>query len=102
MSAKLSRHSLTHSEAACLEALRLGASSKIGLAIQAKLDLPKTDSAIEGLARRRLAQLNKDGKWRTTRKGATCRYVITEEPPRRAKRGRPASVAPGPGGQRLL
>jgi len=102
MSAKLSRLSLTYAEAACLKALRPGTTSKMGIAIQAKLDLRKTDRAIETLARLGLAQLNKDGKWRPTRKGATCRFVITSEPPRREKRGRPASVHPGPGGQRLL
>ena len=102
MSAKLSRHSLTHAEAACLEALRLSPGSKMGIAIQAKLDLRKTDRAIETLAGRGLAQLNKDGKWRATRKGTTCRFVITAEPPRREKRGRPPSAKLGPGGQRLL
>src|SRR5262249_24786461 len=102
MSAKLSRHSLTPAEAACLQALRLGIRTKAGIAIQMKLDHRKTDSAVETLERRGLAQQNKDRKWRATRKGATCRFVITSEPPRRGKRGRPASVTPGPGGQRLL
>jgi hypothetical protein len=49
---------LTESQAACLIALRNGKVSKPEIAIQAKLDLIKTATALGTLARLRLAKQN--------------------------------------------
>jgi hypothetical protein len=60
---------LTESQAACLIALRNGKVSKPEIAIQAKLDLIKTATALGALARLRLAKQNQAKRWHTTTRG---------------------------------
>jgi DNA-binding IclR family transcriptional regulator len=88
--------SLTSAQAACLRALRHGRNLKTGIALEAKLDLIKTESALKTLASLGLAKRNRSKKWRATPRGISCRYAIA------AERQRRKSGLPGPGGQRLL
>ena len=87
---------LTKSQAACLIALRNGKVSKTEIAIQAKLDLIKTATALGTLARLGLAKQNQAKRWHTTRRGKICRFKIV---PDRLRRN---SGVPGSGGRRLL
>src|SRR6266540_4861796 len=87
---------LTHSQAACLIALRRCKDSKTKIAIEAKLDLIKTATALGALARLGLAKRNRVNKWHATARGKTCRYDTV---PDRLRRNR---AVPGAGGQRLL
>jgi Mn-dependent DtxR family transcriptional regulator len=87
---------LTEPQAACLIALRNGKLSKPEIAIQAKLDLIKTATALGTLARLRLAKQNQVKRWHTTTRGKTCRFKIIPDRLRRNSR------IPGPGGRRLL
>ena len=87
---------LTKSQAACLIALRNGKVSKSEIAIQAKLDLIKTATALGTLARLGLAKQNEAKRWHTTRRGKVCRFKII---PDRLRRN---SGVPGSGGRRLL
>src|SRR6266446_459354 len=87
---------LTHSQAACLIALRRCKDSKTKIAIEAKLDLIKAATALGALARLGLAKRNQVNKWHATARGKTCRYKTV---PDRLRRN---CAVPGAGGQRLL
>jgi hypothetical protein len=87
---------LTKSQAACLGALRNGKVSKPEIAIQAKLDLAKTATALGTLSRLELANQDEAKSWHTTTRGRTCRFKTI---PDRLRRN---SGVPGSGGQRLL
>jgi hypothetical protein len=77
---------LTESQAACLIALRNGKVSKPEIAIQVKLDLIKTATALGTLARLRLAKQNQVKRWHTTTRGKICRFKITPDRLRRNSR----------------
>jgi Mn-dependent DtxR family transcriptional regulator len=96
MPSKTRNLTLTHSQAACLIALRRCKDSKSKIAIEAKLDLIKTATALGALARLGLAKRNQVNKWHATARGKTCRY---ETVPDRLRRNR---AVPGAGGKRLL
>jgi Mn-dependent DtxR family transcriptional regulator len=87
---------LTNSQAACLIALRHGNETKSSVAIEAKLDLTKTATALEVLARIGLAKQNQAKRWHATARGKICRYNAV---PDRLRRNR---GVPGIGGLRLL
>ena len=87
---------LTKSQAACLIALRNGKVSKPEIAIQAKLDLIRTATALGTLARLGLAKQDQAKRWHTTARGKTCRFKTVLDRLRRNSR------IPGPGGRRLL
>ena len=87
---------LTKSQAACLIALRNGKVSKPEIAIQVKLDLSKTATALGTLARLELAKQDQAKRWDTTPRGKICRFKTV---PDRLRRN---SGIPGSGGQRLL
>ncbi len=74
---------LTNSQAACLIALRNGKVSKPEIAIQARLDLKKTTTALQTLARFGLAKQHHGKSWHTTTRGKTCRFKITPDRLRR-------------------
>src|SRR5499433_4522579 len=93
---KAPNFTLTHSQAACLIALRRCKDSKTKIAIEAKLDLIKTAAALGALARLRLAKQNRTKKWHATARGRTCRYETVPDHPRRNR------ALPGAGGRRLL
>jgi hypothetical protein len=95
MPRKAQNLALTQSQAACLIALRNGKVSKPKIAIQTKLDLTKTSTALGVLARLRLARQDREKKWHTTTRGRACRFEIT---PDRVRRN---SGVPGAGGRRL-
>ena len=90
------RFALTRSQAACLITLRNGKVSKSEIAIQAKLDLVKTATALGMLLRLRLAKQGQTKSWHATARGRTCRIKTIPERQRRN------SGIPGPGGRRLL
>jgi DNA-binding IclR family transcriptional regulator len=87
---------LTKSQAACLIALRNGKVSKPEIAIQAKLDLNKTATALGTLARLQLAKQDQAKRWHTTTRGKSCRFKTIPDRLRRNSR------IPGSGGRRLL
>jgi DNA-binding MarR family transcriptional regulator len=76
---RLDRPALTASQAACIEALRKGASSKSQIAIAAGLSHYKTRSALLSLAGLRLAESAPGNRWRLTRRGRTCRLRAVSE-----------------------
>jgi len=96
MPSKARNLTLTNSQAACLIALRHCKDSKTKIAIEAKLDLIKTSTALRALARLGLAKQNQAKKWRPTARGKTCRYETVPD------RRRRSSALPGAGGRRLL
>jgi DNA-binding IclR family transcriptional regulator len=96
MPLKARSHVLTESQAACLVALRNGKISKSEIAIQAKLDLIKTATALGTLGRLGIAKQDQAKGWHTTTRGNTCRFKIV---PDRLRRN---SGIPGSGGRRLL
>jgi hypothetical protein len=96
MTSKARNLVLTKSQAACLIALRRRKDSKPEIAIQAKLDLTKTATELEALARIGLARQNQSKRWHATTSGKTCRFKIVPDRPRRN------SGLPGPGALRLL
>ena len=87
---------LTKSQAACLIALRNGKVSKPEIAIQAKLDLIRTATALGTLARLGLAKQDQAKRWHTTARGKACRFKTVPDRLRRNSR------IPGSGGRRLL
>ena len=89
MSRKTPRLALRESQTACLVALR----HRPRLAIEAKLDIKKTAAALRTLTQLGLAE--REGTWRTTARGATCRFETGPDRPRRTQE-------PGPSSQRLL
>src|SRR6516162_5331408 len=94
MPPKVRNLTLTHSQAACLIALRRCKDSKTKIAIEAKLDLIKTATALGALGRLGLAKRNQVNKWHATARGKTCRY---ETVPDRLRRNR---AVLGAGGRR--
>jgi len=96
MPSKARNLTLTNSQAACLIALRHCKDSKTKIAIEAKLDLIKTSTALRALARLGLAKQNQAKRWHTTARGKACRFKTVLDRPRRN------SGSPGPGAQRLL
>ena len=84
---------LTKSQAACLIALRHRKVSKAEIAIQAKLDLIKTATALGALARLGLAKQDEAKRWHTTARGKTCRFETVPDRLRRNSGVR----APAPG-----
>ena len=87
---------LTKSQAACLIALRIGKVSKPEIAIQAKLALIRTATALGTLAQLGHAKQDQAKRWHTTARGKTCRFKTVPDRLRRNSR------IPGSGGRRLL
>ena len=94
MSRKAPRLALRESQTACLVALRHRKCSTPRLAIEAKLDIKKTAAALRTLTQLGLAEREGTRTWRTTARGATCRFETGPDRPRRTQ--------PGPSSQRLL
>jgi DNA-binding IclR family transcriptional regulator len=94
MSRKAPRLALRESQTACLVALRHRKCSTPRLAIEAKLDIKKTAAALRTLRQLGLAEREGTRTWRTTARGATCRFETAPDRPRRTQ--------PGPSSQRLL
>ena len=95
MSRKAPRLALRESQTACLVALRHRKCSTPRLAIEAKLDIKKTTAALRTLTRLGLAEREGTRTWRTTARGATCRFETGPDRPRRTQE-------PGPSSQCLL
>ena len=95
MSRKAPRLALRESQTACLVALRHRKCSTPRLAIEAKLDIKKTAAALRTLTQLGLAEREGTRTWRTTARGATCRFETGPDRPRRTQE-------PGPSSQRLL
>jgi predicted transcriptional regulator len=95
MSCKAPRLALRESQTACLVALRHRKYSTPRLAIEAKLDIKKTAAALRTLTQLGLAEREGTRTWRTTARGATCRFETGPDRPRRTQE-------PGPSSQRLL
>ena len=87
---------LTQSQAACLIALRHRKESQPKIALEAKLALAKTATALRTLAELGLAKHDKTKRWHATLLGKTCRFETVLDRPRRN------NGLPGPGGRRLL
>jgi len=87
---------LTESQAACLIALRGRTDSQPKIAIEAKLALAKTATALRALARLGLAEDDQTKRWHATLRGKTCHF---ETVPDRARRN---NRLPDPSGRRLL
>ena len=87
---------LTESQAACLIALRGRTDSQPKIAIEAKLALAKTATALRALARLGLAEDDQTKRWHATLRGKTCHF---ETVPDRARRN---NWLPDPSGRRLL
>jgi DNA-binding MarR family transcriptional regulator len=87
---------LTQPQAACLIALRRDQESQPKIAIEAKLVLSKTATALRALARLGLAEHDQAKRWHATSRGKTCRFETVPDRPRRN------SGLPGPRGRRLL
>jgi DNA-binding IclR family transcriptional regulator len=87
---------LTPPQAACLSALRHGSDSQTKIAIEARLDLPKTAAALRTLAKLGLVERDQARGWHATQRGKACRFDTVPDRPRR-NRG-----LPGPAGRRLL
>ena len=95
MSRKAPRLALRKLQTACLVALRHRKCSTPKLAIEAKLDIKKTAAALRTLTQLGLAEREGTQTWRTTARGATCRFETGPDRPRRTQ-------GPGPSSQRLL
>src|SRR5580693_3777380 len=95
MSRKAPRLALRESQSACLVALRHRKCSTPRLAIEAKLDIKKTAAALHTLTQLGLAEREGTRTWRTTARGATCRFETGPDRPR-------LTQEPGPSSQRLL
>jgi len=74
MSRKGPSLALRESQTACLVALRHRKSSASKIAIEAKLDIKKTAAALRTLTQLGLAEREGTRTWRTTARGATCRF----------------------------
>src|SRR5580693_3271204 len=85
MSRKTPRLALRESQTACLVALRHRNSSISKIAIEAKLDIKKTAAALRTLAQLGLAEQDGTRTWRTTARGATCRFETVSDRPRRTQ-----------------
>jgi DNA-binding MarR family transcriptional regulator len=82
------RPALTGPQAACIEALRKGASSNSQIAVAAGLSHYKARSALLSLAGLRLAEKASGNHWRLTRRGKTCRFTTVPDRNGGAKLGR--------------
>jgi Mn-dependent DtxR family transcriptional regulator/DNA-binding MarR family transcriptional regulator len=87
---------LTQSQAACLIALRHRKDFQPKVAIEAKLAIAQTATALRALARLGLAQHDQTKRWHATSRGKTCRIKTVPDRPWRNH------GLPGPGGRRLL
>ena len=87
---------LTHSQAACLVALRHGNETQPKIAMKARLALSKASATLRMLARLGLAEQDPTKRWHATRRGKACRFdTVPNRPPRN-------DGLPGPAGRRLL
>jgi predicted transcriptional regulator len=96
MTAKAQRLLLTESQAACLIELRRRKDTKPKIAIEAKLDLKKTSTALRALTYLGLAKQAQTKKWHATARGETAHFKTV---PDRTRRNH---GLPGPSGGRLL
>lgn len=87
---------LSREEADCLIVLRNPGYGASRVAVEAKLDLHKTETALRKLAELGLAEQTESKMWLVTDRGRTCGFDTSSSRPER--RGRP----PGPSAQRLL
>ena len=87
---------LTHSQAACLVALRHGNETQPKIAMEARLAVSKASAALRVLARLGLAEQDPTKRWHATRRGKACRFDTVPNRPRRS------DGLPGPAGRRLL
>src|SRR5262249_22456376 len=87
---------LTQSQAACLIALRNRRGSQPTIALEAKLALAKTATALRALARLGLAKRDQLKRWHATSRGSTCLFETLSDRPR-CNTG-----LPGSSGRRLL
>ena len=79
----------------CLSRCDIGNAPLQDSAIEAKLDITKTAAARRALTQLGLAEREGTRTWRTTARGATCRFETGPDRPRRTQE-------PGPSSQRLL
>ena len=87
---------LTHSQAACLVALRHGNETQPKIAMESRLAVSKASAALRVLARLGLAEQDPTKRWHATRRGKACRFDSVPNRPRRN------DGLPGPAGRRLL
>jgi len=87
---------LTKSQAACLIALRHHKRTQPEIAIEARLELKKTTTALRALASLGLTKQDQTKKWHVTERGKTCHFRTV------ADRTRRNYGLPGPAGRRLL
>ncbi len=99
--AKSDSLALTSSEAACLDAIRAGASAKTQIALRAGLDQRRAERALAGLSEHKLI-VRRDRRWALTRKATSTSISVT--PDKRSRRGRAAEVGirSGSSAERLL
>jgi hypothetical protein len=83
MTAKAQSLLLTESQAACLIALRRRKDSQPKIAIEAKLDLKKTSTALHALTSLGLAKQAQTKKWHATARGKTARFKTVPDRVRR-------------------
>jgi DNA-binding IclR family transcriptional regulator len=81
---------------ACFRAISRGNYSKSQIAIAARLDLPKTQQALNTLGRLGLVEKTADHQWRMTHRGRSCRFKALSDKKRRG------SQRLGQGAERLL
>jgi DNA-binding IclR family transcriptional regulator len=93
---KTSNVLLTQSQAACLIALRIRQGSQPKIALEAKLALARTATALRTLARLGLAKRDQLKRWHATLRGRTCPFETLPDRPRSN------AGLPGPSGRRLL
>jgi len=92
---------LSRTDAACLNALRAGADRKMLIAINARLNLSQTGTALKSLESLGFAA-TKDGRlWYLTQLGIGG-AVLTDTPPHKRGRKPGMSLKPGPAARRLL
>jgi DNA-binding IclR family transcriptional regulator len=96
MTAKARSLLLTESQAACLIALRRRKESQPKIAIEAKLDLKETSTALHALTYLGLAKLSQTKKWHATVRGKTTNFKTV------SGRTRRNHGLPSPSGVRLL
>lgn len=87
---------LTRTEAACLVALRTHGTPSTRIALQARLDLARTATALKRLEELGLVGRAQASGWLPTARGSACSFATAPERPRQL------SLLPSSGGQRLL
>ena len=87
---------LRKSQIACFRAISRGIHSKSQIAIAARLDLPKTQHALNALGKLGLVEKTSNNLWRTTHLGGSCRFKTISDKKRRG------SQRLGQGAERLL